>query len=116
MWKEDRFEKLRVRQQDTGTGMGGEEGSALKDQGDWGMAIPQVVRKQGGAGFLADNLNLLLDKLNLSLVGTKVHPWEALQWTGLSVELGREAGAADRNFRNTLRKKNAYPLTQQFSL
>lgn len=49
--EEDRCEKLRVWQQEPVTGIAGEEGSQLKDQGDWGTVIPQVVRKQGGAGF-----------------------------------------------------------------
>lgn len=39
------------------------------------------------------------------LVGTKEHPWGACQWTGVSLELGREAGAGDADFRNTLGEK-----------
>lgn len=68
------------------------------------MVTPQVVGKQT-AGFLGDALTLLLDKLNLPLVGTKEHPRRALQWTGLSLEYTRDAGAEERHFRNTLRKK-----------
>lgn len=42
---------MRVGQQDSGTGIGIEEGSPLQDQGDWGMVIPQVVKKQGEQTF-----------------------------------------------------------------
>lgn len=38
-------------------------------------------------------------------MGTKERPWGALQWTGGGLELGREAGAEDTDFRNTLGKK-----------
>lgn len=43
------------------------------------------------------------------LVGTK-DPWGALQWAGGCLELGREAGAEDTDFRNHLEEKKLFIL------
>lgn len=99
--EKERCEKMEAGQPNSGTGIG----LTTLRPGRLGDGHSTSGGKTGTAGFLGVALTLLLDELNLSLARTKEHPWGALQWTRLSSEYARDAGAEDRNFRNTLRKK-----------